>query len=111
LRREARQVSWDLSYTPAPSQATSVGRSIRRVLYIHSYHLAVFVTLVVVLLEPRAAADFRFPVAQPQDALRLLVAFAVWAYQPLHFGVLPMYGLFVLAMPVALLACTATEVA
>jgi hypothetical protein len=35
----------------------------------------------------------------------------VWGHQPLHLGVLPMYGLFVLAMPVALLACTATEVA
>jgi hypothetical protein len=85
--------------------AAIVGRSIRRALYIHSYHLVVFVTLLVVaLLEPRVAADFRFPVAQPQDALRLLGVFAVWAYQPLHFGVLPMYGLFVLAMPVALLA-------
>ena len=82
-----------------------VRRGVWRALYIHGYHLGVFVTLLVVaLIEPRAAAEFRFPVPHVEDALRLLGAFAVWAYQPLYFGVLPMYALFVLAMPAALLA-------
>jgi hypothetical protein len=93
------------SRTVEHGAAAIVRRSASRALYIHAYHLAVFVTLLaVVLIEPRAAVDFSFPIAHLQDALRLLGAFAVWYYQPLHFGVLPMYALFVLAMPAALLA-------
>ena len=38
------------------------------------------------------------------EALRTLGWFAVWAYQPDLFDILPLYGLFVLCMPVALLA-------
>ena len=93
------------SRTVEQGAAGIVRRSAWRALYIHSYHLAVFVALLVVaLIDSRAAAEFRFPIAHLQDALRLLGAFAVWAYQPVYFGVLPMYALFVLAMPAALLA-------
>ena len=92
------------SRTVEQGVASMVRRSAWRALYIQSYHLAVFVILLAAaLIEPRAAAEFRFPVAELQDALRLLGAFAVWAYWPEYFGVLPMYALFVLAMPAALL--------
>lgn len=93
------------SRTVEQGAAAIIRRSVWRALYIHSYHLAAFVTLLVVaLIEPRAAAEFHFPVTHLRDALGLLGAVAVWAYQPLYFGVLPMYALFVLAMPLALFA-------
>ena len=81
-------------------------RCLRRCFYIQAYHLAAFLPLLgVLLLEPRVNEYFRFAVANSgADAARALGYFAVWAYQPRFFDILPMYALFVLAMPVALLA-------
>jgi len=84
-------------------------RCLRRGLYIHVYHLAAFVALVAALLtQPRFAEYFHFAMLPTvAGALRPLMYFAVWAYQPIDFDVLPMYALFVLAMPAALLALRA----
>ncbi len=81
-------------------------RCLRRCLYIQAYHLAVFVPLLAaLLLDPRVKEYFRFAVAPTiAAAARALGYFALWAYQPVYFDILPMYALFVLVMPMALLA-------
>lgn len=81
-------------------------RCLRRCCYIQAYHVGTFALLLgMLLLEPRLSEHFRFALASSgADAARALGYFAVWAYQPVYFDILPMYALFVLAMPAALLA-------
>ncbi|MBV9344245.1 MAG: OpgC domain-containing protein [Gammaproteobacteria bacterium] len=81
-------------------------RCLKRSLYIETYHVAAFLPLLLVLLlEPRVNEHFRIAVAPVlPDALRVLGDFALWAYQPMYFDILPMYAVFVLLMPLALLA-------
>jgi len=81
-------------------------RCLRRALYIHVYHLAAFLGLFgLAVLSPRVNYYFHFAVGHSvMDAVRTLGWFAVWAYQPNLFDILPLYGLFVLCMPLALLA-------
>jgi hypothetical protein len=96
------------SRTTEQGRAATVQRCARRCLYIYGYHVAAFLALLaVVLFKPQVGAFFHFPLSPPSAALRMLGAFAVWLYQPLLFDILPMYGLFVLCMPAALLALRA----
>jgi hypothetical protein len=81
-------------------------RCLRRAFYIHAYHVAAFLALLaLVAVAPRVNTYFHFAVGQSAaDTARAVGWFAVWAYQPNLFDILPMYGLFVLFMPAALLA-------
>ena len=82
-------------------------RCLRRAFYIHAYHVAAFlVLLALVAVAPRVnSTHFHFALGHSAaDAARTVGWFAIWAYQPDLFDILPMYGLFVLFMPVALLA-------
>jgi hypothetical protein len=87
----------------AEQGAAAIGqRCLGRALYIHAYHLAAFLALCgLAILVPHANGYFHFEIGH---AVRALGWFAVWAYQPNLFDILPMYGLFVLCMPLALLA-------
>jgi hypothetical protein len=65
-------------------------------------HCAVYA---VATVEPKFNTYFQFDLGHSgPDTLRTLGWFAVWGYQPDLFDILPMYGLFVLCMPAALLA-------
>jgi hypothetical protein len=94
------------SRTAEQGSAAIVRRCFRRCAYIQAYHLAAFVPLLAaLLLAPRVNEYFGFAVGRSaHDWVRALGYFAVWAYQPKYFDVLPMYALFVLCMPLALLA-------
>lgn len=94
------------SRTAEQGTAAITQRCLRRAFYIHAYHLAAFlVLLALVALVPRVNAHFHFAIGHSAaDAARAVGWFAVWAYQPDLFDILPMYGLFVLCMPAALLA-------
>lgn len=94
------------SRTAEQGAAAVTQRCLRRALYIHAYHVvALLVLLAVVAVEPRANIYFQLAIGQSaMDTARTLGWFAVWAYQPKLFDILPMYGLFVLCMPAALLA-------
>lgn len=94
------------SRTAEKSAAAVTQRCVARAFYIHAYHVAAFLALLAVaFLEPRAGSHFRHVVSPEGEGLGgVLGSFAVWAYQPRLFDVLPMYGLFVLFMPAALLA-------
>jgi hypothetical protein len=83
-----------------------IQRCLRRALYIHVYHVVAFlVLLAVVAFEPRSNTYFQFAIGQSvASAAHALGWFTVWAYQPNLFDILPMYGLFVLCMPAALIA-------
>lgn len=88
------------------SAAVVFQRCARRAMYIHGYHLVTFFALLaVVLIAPRANAYFQFELGDSAGSVARTVGwFAIWAYQPNLFDILPLYGLFVLCMPVALLA-------
>jgi len=81
-------------------------RCVRRAVYIDVYHVLAFVALLAIAaVQPKFNTYFQFDIGQShKDALSALGGFAVWAYQPDLFDILPMYGLFVLCMPAALLA-------
>ncbi len=81
-------------------------RCVGRALYIHMYHLAAFLALLgLAVLSPRVNGYFHFAIGDSvAGAAHALGWFAVWAYQPNLFDILPLYGLFVLCMPPALLA-------
>jgi hypothetical protein len=95
-------------YSRAAEKGTAVivQRCLRRCLHIHAYHLVAFLTLLAVaVFQPRANTYFQFAIGQSAAGVtRALGWFAVWAYQPNLFDILPMYGLFVLCMPAALIA-------
>jgi hypothetical protein len=96
------------SRTAERGAAAITRRAARRCLYIYSYHLAAFLTLLaVVLCVPRANHSFHFPLFPASTALHTMGSFALWCYQPQLFDILPMYALFVLCMPAALLALRA----
>jgi len=75
----------------------------RRALYIHKYHVTTFVFLcLVVLLVPQYVDDFKFDwIREFPEAGRKVVKFIFLGYQPKYFDILPLYALFVLAMPLA----------
>jgi hypothetical protein len=81
-------------------------RCLWRAFYIHAYHIAAFLALLALIaVAPRVNGHFHFAVGHSAaDAARTVGWFAVWAYQPDLFDILPLYGLFVLFMPAALLA-------
>jgi len=94
------------SRTAEQGAAAITQRCLRRAFYIHAYHVLAFLGLLaLVVVAPRVNAYFHFAVGpSAADAARALGWFAVWGYQPNLFDILPMYGLFVLFMPGALLA-------
>ena len=94
------------SRTAEEGAAAITRRCLRRSLYIHAYHVVAFLALLaVVVCVPRANTYFQFAIGHSAaSAARTLGWFAVWGYQPRLFDILPMYGLFVLCMPAALLA-------
>jgi hypothetical protein len=94
------------SRTAEQGAAAIIQRCLRRSLYIHAYHVAAFlVLLAIAVFDPRANTYFQFAIGQSvAGAMHALAWFAVWAYQPKFFDILPMYGLFVLCMPAVLLA-------
>jgi hypothetical protein len=93
------------SRTAERGAAALTRRCARRCLYIYRYHVAAFVALLaLVLLRPHFNSSFHFPLTPAWTALHTLASFAAWLYQPSLFDILPMYGLFVLCMPAALLA-------
>lgn len=77
-----------------------------RTVYIHAYHIVAFLAVIaLVLLEPSIGRKFGHLISPSGESIAEVLAwFAVWAYQPTLFDILPMYGLFVLVMPAALLA-------
>jgi hypothetical protein len=79
--------------------------AVRRAFYIHKYHVATFTFLfLVALLVPQYIDYFRFDwITNPPEAWRNIVKFVFLAYQPGLFDILPLYTLFVLAMPLAFL--------
>ena len=83
-----------------------VVRSIRRVLLIHSYHVCTFLFLLaVVVLEPRANNYFHFEFGEQFVTIwHTAMKFSALMYQPTLFDILPLYTIFVLFMPFALLA-------
>ena len=85
--------------------------SVRRALFIHKYHVATFAVLALIaLMVPRYARYFDFHwIGVPSEAWRSIVEFTWFAYQPRFFDILPLYALFVLAMPLALLGFTSNR--
>jgi hypothetical protein len=84
-----------------------IQRCLQRTGYIHAYHVVTFMILLAAALwVPRANTYFKFEIGYPpvESAMHTLGWFVVWAYQPDLFDILPLYGLFVLCMPAALLA-------
>jgi hypothetical protein len=94
------------SRTAERGLAAITQRCLQRSLYIHAYHVVAFlVLLAVAIFEPRVNTYFQFAIGQSAaDTARTLGWFAVWAYQPELFDILPLYGLFMLCMPAALMA-------
>src|SRR6185437_3153997 len=94
------------SRTAEQGAAAITQRCLRRAFYIHAYHVAAFLVLfALVAVVPRVNTHFHFAVGHSAaEAARTAGWFAIWAYQPDLFDILPMYGLFVLFMPAALLA-------
>lgn len=94
------------SRTAEQGVAAIIQRCLRRSLYIHAYHVVAFVALLALaVFEPQVNKYFHFAIGQSAaGAAHALARFAVWAYQPDLFDILPMYALFVLCMPAALLA-------
>ena len=94
------------SRTAEKGAAAITQRCFRRCLYIQAYHVVTFLALLAVaVLEPQANTYFQFALGHSvADAARALGWFVVWAYQPNLFDILPMYGLFILCMPAALMA-------
>ena len=83
-----------------------IQRCAARAAYIHAYHIAAFLAVIaLVLLEPRIGRQFQYLISPSGEGIAEVLAwFVVWAYQPMLFDILPMYGLFMLVMPAALLA-------
>ena len=79
--------------------------AVRRAFYIHKYHVATFAFLLLVaLLLPQYIDYFKFDwITNPPEAWRNIVEFVFLGYQPGMFDILPLYTLFVLAMPLAFL--------
>ncbi len=79
--------------------------AVRRAFYIHKYHVATFAFLIIVaLLLPQYIDYFNFDwITNPSEAWRNIVKFVFLGYQPSVFDILPLYTLFVLAMPLAFL--------
>src|SRR6185312_13994381 len=71
-----------------------------------AYHVLAFLAvLALAVFAPRVNSYFHLAIGDtPAGAARALGRVAVWTYQPELFDILPMYGLFVLCMPAALLA-------
>ena len=94
------------SRTAEQGAGAVIRRCAWRSFYIHAYHLAAFLALLsLAVLEPRAGSHFHFSFPLTlEGATEALAWFAAWAYQPRLFDILPMYALFVLCMPAALLA-------
>lgn len=94
------------SRTAEKGAPAAIQRCARRALYIQAYHIVAFVALLgLVVVAPRVNAYFHFAIGDtPAGAARALGRVAIWTYQPDLFDILPMYGLFVLCMPAALLA-------
>ncbi len=94
------------SRTAEQGVAAIIQRCLRRSLYIHVYHVVAFLLLIALaVFDPRVNKYFQFAIGQSgAGATHALAWFGVWAYQPSLFDILPMYGLFVLCMPAALLA-------
>ena len=79
--------------------------AVKRAFYIHKYHVATFALLLfVALLVPQYIESFGFDwITNPSEAWRNIVKFVFLAFQPSVFDILPLYTLFVLAMPLAFL--------
>ena len=94
------------SRTAEKGAAAAIQRCARRALYIQAYHIVAFVALLgLVVIAPRVNSYFHFAIGDtPAGVARALGRVAIWTYQPDLFDILPMYGLFVLCMPAALLA-------
>ncbi len=94
------------SRTTEKGASATVVRCLRRALYIQAYHVISFIALLgLAILAPRVNSYFHFAIGDsPARAARALGRVAIWTYQPDLFDILPMYGLFVLCMPAALLA-------
>jgi hypothetical protein len=80
--------------------------STRRAFYIHAYQICTYLFLMaVVALVPRANEFFHFVFDRPEISAAETVAYvATLVYQPALFDILPLYTVFVLFMPFALLA-------
>ncbi len=94
------------SRTAEKGAPATIQRCARRALYIQAYHVIAFIALLgLAVLAPRVNSYFHFAIGDsPTGAARALGRVAIWTYQPDLFDILPMYGLFVLCMPAALLA-------
>jgi hypothetical protein len=77
----------------------------RRAFYIHTYQIATYAFLMaVVVFVPRANDYFHFAIGSDAVTSQSLIHVATLTYQPALFDILPLYTVFVLAMPAAILA-------
>jgi hypothetical protein len=71
----------------------------------HTYQIATYAFLMaVVVFVPRANDYFHFAIGSDAVASQSLIHVATLTYQPALFDILPLYTVFVLAMPAAILA-------
>jgi hypothetical protein len=88
------------------SMTDCTSAAVRRGFYIHKYHVATFVFLLLTaLLLPNYIEHFEFEwIRDSSEAWRNVLKFMFLGYQPRYFDILPLYALFVLAMPLAFYA-------
>ncbi len=94
-------------YGPLAEQGARpiIARSIRRAGYIHGYHVVSFLFLMLLIAAfPWLNDHYKLPFSDPNIlSLSNLASVVLLTNQPVFFDILPLYTVFVLAMPLALL--------